>query len=191
MIRFIVLTAPTLAFWHDASNHWRAPRTSLYAGCDTASSGALAVRFAAPLREDPPVRDGHRGHVRKHRDSMVHPAGGFRFRERRSRRPPSRAGHRTAAAGIINDTQQGHVVRTARASTPSRSLTPGDDGTSVNQPGSRGGSAARRRLAALLRRLELRTGEGGFVWANHLWLAQESCFFKSITSLAAGAPWAS
>ena len=36
------------------------------------------------------------------------------------------------------------------------------------------------------RRLELRTGEGGFVWANHLWLAQESCFFKSITSLAAG-----
>ena len=36
------------------------------------------------------------------------------------------------------------------------------------------------------KRLELRTGEDGFVWMNPLWLFQESCFFKSVTSLIAG-----
>ena len=36
------------------------------------------------------------------------------------------------------------------------------------------------------RRVELRTSEGGFVWMNPMWLFQESCFFKAVTSLLIG-----
>ena len=54
MIRFIVLTAPTLAFWHDASNHWRAPRTSLHAESVIPQAPELSqYAFTLPLREDP------------------------------------------------------------------------------------------------------------------------------------------